>query len=156
MNTNPKDSIVPAKYQDVYQKVFVDGKDVFEAARELGVTIDTVRVHKAKLEQLIKEEKEDDRESQREPIENALYATGKFKSMTPEQCSILSNGIIDYLNDAGFKIVPVSPDNREGEKEADKLLNALKVIKHKTENGHWKGEVEIVSFIDSILQTVSK
>jgi hypothetical protein len=38
----------------------------------------------------------------REPIQNALYATRHFLT---DQCTELADGILDYLNDAGFKVV---------------------------------------------------
>jgi len=38
----------------------------------------------------------------REPIENALYATKHF---LPSQATDLANGIIQYIKEAGFKIV---------------------------------------------------
>jgi hypothetical protein len=36
------------------------------------------------------------------PIQDALYATGKF---TTDECSTLANGIFDYIKDAGLRIV---------------------------------------------------
>lgn len=41
-------------------------------------------------------------ENIREPIQDALYATRHFLT---DQCTKLANGILDYLNDAGFKVV---------------------------------------------------
>jgi hypothetical protein len=41
-------------------------------------------------------------EEMREPIENALYATKRFLTT---QATYLAEGIIEYLKDAGFKIV---------------------------------------------------
>ena len=38
----------------------------------------------------------------REPIQNALYATRHFLT---DECTELADGILDYLNDAGFKVV---------------------------------------------------
>lgn len=38
----------------------------------------------------------------RTPIQDALYATGKF---TTDDCDLLSDGILQYLNDAGLKVV---------------------------------------------------
>lgn len=38
----------------------------------------------------------------REPIQNALYATGTF---TTDQCSNITDGILLYLKEAGFKVV---------------------------------------------------
>ncbi len=43
-----------------------------------------------------------DKETVLEPIQNALYATGKF---TTDDCDLLSDGILQYLNDAGLKVV---------------------------------------------------
>lgn len=40
----------------------------------------------------------------REPIQNALYSTDRF--MTHE-CTELSDGILTYLNEAGYKVVRV-------------------------------------------------
>lgn len=40
---------IPAKYRPVYQKVIIEGKDFMQAARELKITLDTVRVHTAKV-----------------------------------------------------------------------------------------------------------
>jgi hypothetical protein len=42
-------------------------------------------------------------EEMREPIENALYATNRF---LPTQCTDLADGIIQYIKDAGYTIVP--------------------------------------------------
>lgn len=41
-------------------------------------------------------------EDVREPIQNALYATNKFLT---DECTELADGILNYLKDAGFKIV---------------------------------------------------
>jgi hypothetical protein len=38
----------------------------------------------------------------REPIQNAIYATGRF---TTDQCTEFADGILTYLNEAGFKVV---------------------------------------------------
>jgi len=38
----------------------------------------------------------------REPIQNAIYATGSY---TTDQCTEFSDGILTYLNEAGFKVV---------------------------------------------------
>ena len=38
----------------------------------------------------------------REPIQNALYATRNFFT---DECTELSIGILEYLQDAGFKVV---------------------------------------------------
>ena len=42
------------------------------------------------------------RKDEREPIENALYATGIFLT---DEASDLADGIMTYLKEAGFKIV---------------------------------------------------
>ena len=41
-------------------------------------------------------------EEKREPIENALYATGKF---TTSQATELAQGILQYIKEAGYTIV---------------------------------------------------
>lgn len=38
----------------------------------------------------------------REPIQNAIYATGSY---TTDQCTEFADGILTYLNEAGFKVV---------------------------------------------------
>lgn len=38
----------------------------------------------------------------REPIQNALYATGNFLT---DECTELATGILEYLQDAGYKVV---------------------------------------------------
>ncbi len=53
-----------------------------------------LREHLAKMKR--------DRDLAREPIENALYATGKF---TTCQCTELANGIFQYLKEAGFSVI---------------------------------------------------
>ena len=42
-----------------------------------------------------------DIETASEPIQNALYATGRF---TTEQCDELADGILQYITDAGLFI----------------------------------------------------
>ena len=42
-----------------------------------------------------------DIETASEPIQNALYATGRF---TTEQCDDLADGILQYIKDAGLFI----------------------------------------------------
>lgn len=42
-----------------------------------------------------------DKETVSEPIQNALFATGKINT---EQADNITNGILTYLNDAGFAI----------------------------------------------------
>ena len=42
-----------------------------------------------------------DDESAKEPIQSALYATNKF---TVDDCSVLSEGILQYIKDAGYSI----------------------------------------------------
>jgi hypothetical protein len=41
-------------------------------------------------------------EEVREPIENALHGTGNFFTY---ECTKLASGILEYLNDHGYKIV---------------------------------------------------
>jgi hypothetical protein len=43
-----------------------------------------------------------DDETATAPIQDALYATGKF---TTDDCSTLADGILQYIRDAGFSIV---------------------------------------------------
>ena len=38
----------------------------------------------------------------REPIQNAIYATGSY---TTDQCTEFADGILTYLNEAGYKVV---------------------------------------------------
>lgn len=38
----------------------------------------------------------------REPIQNAIYATGSY---TTDQCTEFADGILTYLDEAGFKVV---------------------------------------------------
>ena len=38
----------------------------------------------------------------REPIQNALYSTDR---LTTDQCTELADGILTYLNEAGYKVV---------------------------------------------------
>lgn len=49
-----------------------------------------------------------DDEKVSEPIQNALYATGK---MTTDDCEIVADGILLYLKDAGFEIVQINNDH---------------------------------------------
>ena len=42
-------------------------------------------------------------ETAREPIQDALYATGRF---TKDECDVLSDGILRYINDANLVFVP--------------------------------------------------
>lgn len=42
-------------------------------------------------------------ETAREPIQDALYATGRF---TKDECDVLSDGILRYINDANLVITP--------------------------------------------------
>ena len=37
-----------------------------------------------------------------EPIQNALYATGRF---IPEECTELALGILQYIEDAGYSVI---------------------------------------------------
>jgi hypothetical protein len=37
-----------------------------------------------------------------EPIQNSLYATGRFLT---EECTELAIGILTYLNESGYKVV---------------------------------------------------
>jgi len=41
-------------------------------------------------------------EEVRTPIQDALYATGKF---TTDDCDTLSDGILQYIKDAGMKVI---------------------------------------------------
>ena len=38
----------------------------------------------------------------REPIQNALYSTDR---LTTDQCTELADGILTYLNEAGYKVI---------------------------------------------------
>ena len=38
----------------------------------------------------------------REPIQNAIYATGSY---TTDQCTEFADGILTYLTEAGYKVV---------------------------------------------------
>lgn len=72
----------------------------------LGVTL------KKELSQLkadIQEEQSQSDEDVATPIQDALYATGHF---TATQCSLLTNGILDYIKDAGMKIVAVEEQSQ--------------------------------------------
>lgn len=52
-----------------------------------------------------------DEETVREPIENALYSTGKF---TTEDCTELAKGILQYINEHGLKVInPTTPIQEE-------------------------------------------
>ena len=42
-----------------------------------------------------------DEEAAREPIQNALYATDNF---LPEDCTVIADGILQYLDDYGYCI----------------------------------------------------
>lgn len=50
-------------------------------------------------------------EDVREPIQNAIYSTGQVNQIT---CTILTNGIVEYLKDAGFEIIKSNPSEGKG------------------------------------------
>ena len=66
-------------------------------------------------------------EDLREPIENALYATNRFNT---GDCTELAKGILEYIKDAGFKIVRDSniPSSKE-EAEKEECLHPDKTTR---------------------------
>lgn len=45
-----------------------------------------------------------------EPIQDALYATGKF---IPEECTELAFGIIQYIEDAGYSVIKTKKEEQK-------------------------------------------
>ncbi|MCE5226486.1 MAG: hypothetical protein LLG05_11610 [Porphyromonadaceae bacterium] len=45
-----------------------------------------------------------------EPIQNALYATGRF---IPEECTELASGILRYIEDAGYSVIKTRKEEQK-------------------------------------------
>ena len=84
------DKLIPCYGGLDYETPDIQGKDV--AAIEIVKLFTTPDVGFSLL----------DEETASEPIQNALYATSK---LTIDQCNNMTEGILQYIKDAGFEIV---------------------------------------------------